>query len=185
MTKRWMVAVLAATLAASCDSENASSDGGGGPSPGYDGGGAADVPVMADGGAAVDDAAPAAADAATDAPVCPGENPARRCRTSAMDCIPSGCGCTALGWICTADCGGGRFCGDGGGADVASTPAERCRATGGTAQATACCHSTSEYPNSCAVGACGCAPADSHMVTVCSCPPNTCFLPDQGCVPAR
>lgn len=59
-------------------------------------------------------APPDAGSAGADAPRCPGENPAARCRATAQECLPSSCGCTEQGWACTADCGGGRRCGDGG-----------------------------------------------------------------------
>lgn len=46
---------------------------------------------------------------------CSGENPAQICRAPGR-CIPSGCSCDRnIGtWGCTADCGGGRDCADGG-----------------------------------------------------------------------
>lgn len=118
---------------------------------------------------------------ATDGPVCQFENPALGCRTSPQDCIPSSCACGEHGWACTADCGGGRFCGDAG-ADRASTPRERCEATGGAPQAATCCLATGDFPSGCSVGACSCAPGSSHMVLVCSCPSGGCFLPERGCV---
>jgi hypothetical protein len=57
---------------------------------------------------------PVLVDTAPVAPACQGGNPAQRCRISSSDCLPSACGCDAGNWVCTADCGGGRLCPDGG-----------------------------------------------------------------------
>jgi hypothetical protein len=145
------------------------------------------------------------ADAAADGPPCPGENPALKCRTSEDECLPSACGCTEDGWVCTADCGGGRLCTDGGvdagndgGVDAGSDGggdagndgggdaglAQLCLATGGTIDSRLCCQATGDFPNSCSAGACGCAPANSHTVSVCTCPTGTCFSPPRGCLVA-
>ncbi len=43
-------------------------------------------------------------------PVCDGENPAKACRKSPDQCISSNCICTANGWACDDDCGGGVAC---------------------------------------------------------------------------
>lgn len=138
----------------------------------------------------------AAPDAGNDAPTCTGDNPALRCRAPPNDCIPSGCACSAGGWACTADCSGGRSCGDGGsdggtdsatdaGSDGDAGARDRCEATGGIVQSRQCCQATSDFPSTCSVGACGCAPADSHAVFVCACPADSCFVPERGCaVPA-
>jgi hypothetical protein len=45
-----------------------------------------------------------------------------------------------------------------------------------------CCTSSGDFPNSCSVGACGCGPADSHMVQTCACPAGQCFDPAAGCM---
>jgi hypothetical protein len=50
-----------------------------------------------------------------------------------------------------------------------------CIASGGTPTTSMCCKSVIAYPDTCATGACGCAPGDSHEVDVCDCPPDTCF----------
>jgi hypothetical protein len=63
----------------------------------------------------------------------------------------------------------------------ASSPAATCTATGGVVSSSLCCSATSDFPNSCSVGACGCAPANSHTVSTCSCGAG-CFLPGYGCV---
>jgi hypothetical protein len=57
---------------------------------------------------------------------CSGENPALACR-GPSSCIPSTCGCSENGgWICTADCGGGRDCTDGGGSGGAIGGGPKC-----------------------------------------------------------
>ena len=38
-----------------------------------------------------------------------------------------------------------------------------------------CCQAASDFPNRCAIGACGCSPMNSHMVKVCNCPNGKCF----------
>jgi hypothetical protein len=38
-----------------------------------------------------------------------------------------------------------------------------------------CCTSVSDFPNLCLVGACGCAPANSHQIKVCDCGTGRCF----------
>lgn len=67
-------------------------------------------------------------------------------------------------------------------ADVASDAAQsdsgvaaRCTASGGTVSTQLCCGSASDFPNTCAIGACGCAPMSSRMVMVCNCPTGRCF----------
>lgn len=50
-----------------------------------------------------------------------------------------------------------------------------CIASGGTVQTSKCCGATSDFPNLCAVGACGCAPEYSKDTKVCSCPSAKCF----------
>lgn len=73
--------------------------------------------------------------------------------------------------------------------DVASTdsteaevaPGNPCTATGGTVGEGLCCQSAGDFPNSCAIGACGCAPNYSHTVLVCNCPSGKCFEPGVGC----
>lgn len=81
--------------------------------------------------------------------------------------------------------GGGQAGGGqgGGGQGGASASAELCVATGGTVDSALCCLATEAFPDTCAVGACGCAPDSSHDVPVCSCPAG-CFDPALGCVPS-
>lgn len=50
-----------------------------------------------------------------------------------------------------------------------------CIASGGTVQTSKCCGATGDFPNLCAVGACGCAPQYSKDTKVCSCPSAKCF----------
>lgn len=38
-----------------------------------------------------------------------------------------------------------------------------------------CCKATSDFPNLCLIGPCGCSPENSHQVKVCDCGPNKCF----------
>jgi len=57
-----------------------------------------------------------------------------------------------------------------------------CLATMGQVSAALCCSSTGDVPDTCAIGACGCSPADSHMVTTCVCPGGGCFRANIGCL---
>lgn len=50
-----------------------------------------------------------------------------------------------------------------------------CIASGGTVQTSKCCGATGDFPNLCAIGACGCAPEYSKDTKVCSCPSAKCF----------
>lgn len=50
-----------------------------------------------------------------------------------------------------------------------------CIASGGAVQSSMCCGATSEFPNLCAIGACGCAPQYSKDTKVCACPSGMCF----------
>lgn len=69
---------------------------------------------------------------------------------------------------------------DGGVSDAAVNNAALCTATGGTIKTQTCCASTTDFPNSCLVGACGCDPATGHDISVCICPTG-CFVPGEGC----
>jgi hypothetical protein len=56
------------------------------------------------------------------------------------------------------------------------TPAEQgCLTSGGTVTKATCCASTSDFPDTCAIGACGCPPDTSHEVRVCNCAAGSCF----------
>lgn len=50
-----------------------------------------------------------------------------------------------------------------------------CIASGGAVQSSMCCGATSEFPNLCSIGACGCAPQYSKDTKVCACPSGMCF----------
>lgn len=67
---------------------------------------------------------------------------------------------------------------DGAVSDVPATDggmAAACTSTGGTVGSALCCTSTGDFPNNCAVGACGCPPTASHTVMTCQCPSGMCF----------
>jgi cysteine-rich repeat protein/predicted outer membrane repeat protein len=62
------------------------------------------------------------------------------------------------------------------------SPAEQgCLTSGGTVSSAMCCASSGNFPNTCAIGVCGCAPAASHEVRVCDCGADSCF-DSSGCV---
>jgi hypothetical protein len=50
-----------------------------------------------------------------------------------------------------------------------------CLASGGTLGHALCCNGQPDFPDTCAVGACGCAPNASSNVQVCNCPAGMCF----------
>lgn len=59
-----------------------------------------------------------------------------------------------------------------------------CTDSGGTVSTGLCCIGVGDFPNTCSIGSCGCAPQSSSEVKICSCGPDTCFNPDQrACVP--
>jgi Right handed beta helix region len=55
------------------------------------------------------------------------------------------------------------------------TAAQGCLASGGTGASAMCCVSTGDFPDTCAIGACSCAPDASHAVRVCDCGAGSCF----------
>jgi hypothetical protein len=69
---------------------------------------------------------------------------------------------------------GGTMC-DVGSFEAQSAPAEGCIQSGGTVSTALCCQAVESFPNTCTIGACGCAPDASHEVAFCICPTNTCF----------
>lgn len=71
--------------------------------------------------------------------------------------------------------GAGGSIGGSGGAAGAGGAEAACTKSGGTVSTGQCCQTAVDFPNTCAVGACGCAPASSHQVKVCECPTGTCF----------
>lgn len=78
---------------------------------------------------------------------------------------------------------GGTTTGGTGGTSTGGTggAASLCTTSGGTEGTAMCCTMTGDYPDGCATGPCGCAPADSHEVKVCVCPDTQCFDPTVGC----
>ena len=96
-----------------------------------------------------------------------------------IDLVSVGC----VGHLCTTDvvlppADAGQ---DVGPSVDASSPAALCTATGGQVVSTLCCTSVTDFPSSCLVGACGCAPSNSHTVSTCTCATG-CFAPGYGCV---
>ncbi len=61
-------------------------------------------------------------------------------------------------------------------------PAQSCIASGGHLSSSLCCGSVGDYPNTCLIGGCGCAPWDSHTVATCECGNEKCF-DGTACVP--
>jgi hypothetical protein len=62
------------------------------------------------------------------------------------------------------------------------SPAEQgCLTSDGTVTTAMCCASTGDFPDTCAIGVCGCTPDASHAVRVCSCAAGSCF-DGGGCV---
>jgi hypothetical protein len=54
-------------------------------------------------------------------------------------------------------------------------PGRACLDSGGTVGSATCCLSTDDFPDTCAIGACGCQPNASHEVAVCDCGVGRCF----------
>jgi hypothetical protein len=50
-----------------------------------------------------------------------------------------------------------------------------CTASGGAVTTSLCCAGSGDFPNTCLIGACGCAPSSSHEVKVCNCPTGKCW----------
>ena len=57
--------------------------------------------------------------------------------------------------------------------------AQTCIESGGTVETAMCCLSADDFPNTCLIGACGCAPDNSHGVQTCVCPEGECFDGEQ------
>ena len=64
------------------------------------------------------------------------------------------------------------------------TTEQTCIDSGGTVSTGLCCESAADFPNSCAIGACGCAPDYSHTVKTCICPEGKCFNGTECVVPS-
>ncbi len=52
---------------------------------------------------------------------------------------------------------------------------QACIDSGGVVGTGLCCESTGDFPDTCAIGACGCAPEYSHSVKICDCGKDKCF----------
>ncbi|MDD3487180.1 MAG: hypothetical protein PHF35_02255 [Candidatus Moranbacteria bacterium] len=50
-----------------------------------------------------------------------------------------------------------------------------CVNAGGKISQSLCCQSANDFSNTCAIGACGCAPDHSHQVKACDCGEGKCF----------
>lgn len=50
-----------------------------------------------------------------------------------------------------------------------------CINSGGTVATSSCCMTTSDFPNLCLIGPCGCSPENSHEVKICDCGADECF----------
>ena len=59
--------------------------------------------------------------------------------------------------------------------DTLSEQEQACIDSGGEVTTSLCCLTTSDFPDLCEIGACGCAPADSHEVQICDCGVDKCF----------
>lgn len=62
---------------------------------------------------------------------------------------------------------------------VFSSEQQACLESGGEVKEVSCCVSVGNFPNQCQIGACGCAPENSHQVKVCDCGPDRCFDGEQ------
>lgn len=54
-------------------------------------------------------------------------------------------------------------------------PEQACTDSGGEVSTSLCCETTNDFPSLCLVGACGCAPENSHEVRICDCGTDKCF----------
>jgi hypothetical protein len=52
---------------------------------------------------------------------------------------------------------------------------QTCLDSGGAVASATCCLSTGDFPDTCAIGACGSPPDASHEVAVCNCAAGSCF----------
>lgn len=59
--------------------------------------------------------------------------------------------------------------------ETSTTPEQGCLNSGGQVATSSCCLSTSNFPNTCLIGACGCDATNSHEVNVCDCGTDKCF----------
>ena len=56
-----------------------------------------------------------------------------------------------------------------------------CASTGGSIGNASCCGAVGDFPDMTGVGACGCAPNNSHTVKICDCPAGKRFSATAGC----
>jgi hypothetical protein len=63
-----------------------------------------------------------------------------------------------------------------------SINARACETTGGEISNGLCCTGSGNFPDTCAIGACSCAPTSVHVVDTCLCPTGGCFEKSVGCV---
>lgn len=56
-----------------------------------------------------------------------------------------------------------------------TTKEQACTNAGGTVKTVTCCKSTSDFPNLCLIGACGCSAENSHEIKTCDCGEGKCF----------
>ena len=62
---------------------------------------------------------------------------------------------------------------------------EGCIASGGTVSTGSCCSSAPDFPDTCQIGSCGCAPGLSRDLPICDCGEGRCFDHDQRACVAR
>jgi hypothetical protein len=62
-------------------------------------------------------------------------------------------------------------------AGAGGDPRQGCLDSGGKVESGYCCESVDDFFEYCSgvIGACGCGPANSHEVMLCSCPDGMCF----------
>ena len=65
------------------------------------------------------------------------------------------------------------------------TPEQGCINSGGTVSTAPCCSGVGDFPDTCGIGACGCAPQFSTDVSVCNCGTGKCFSRNQGACVVR
>lgn len=58
---------------------------------------------------------------------------------------------------------------------TSTTPEQGCLNSGGQVATSSCCLSTSNFPNLCLIGACGCDATNSHEINTCNCETSKCF----------